>query len=53
MREHGMLEEGVRLEKEGERERAKKKGKMPAVLVGNYSPTSIDDPGEEIARLKE
>lgn len=53
VREQRMLEEGIRLEKEGERESAKQKGGMSVVPVENSSPVSIADPEEEIVRLKE
>lgn len=38
MKEHGILEEGFWIDKEGEKERARQKRKMPALPVENSSP---------------
>lgn len=47
-----ILEEGIRLEREEEIERVKQKGKVPAAQVDDSGLTSVVDPREEIAMLK-
>lgn len=53
VREQEILEEGIRLEREGETERAKQKEKTPNIQVGDLRLTLAGDKNEEITRLKE
>lgn len=53
VREQGILEERIWLEREGEMERVKEKGKTPAIQMEDSILASVKDPNEEITQFKE